>query len=452
MEREPQEVEVQGPDAVTLASSTAASADTSALAIQAIQEYVEAERGHTRRVLVWTGTVFLLVVMSVLILFVSIGIFVLRNARRASDLVADAHVKQAAYAAEVVGMTSKLGELESLSSQVSRRVERADSARVVENRIFKTDLERFSHWLIGENDREARDLSAFEIRLRRMEERLREKDRELQTVREQYDALAAAAPGRHSQDKQEARAGLDIPDASVEAMPAPSLAAAEPEPEVPMPAQEEGGGEISVMTFPNGDRYEGQFDKGMFSGWGIYYYGNGDRFEGSFRNDMKNGRGTFAYRNGDKYVGEYKDDMKEGKGVFLFHDGDKYIGDLRNDVINGKGTLVYANANKYVGDFRNGLRHGQGILTFHNGDKYTGDFVDDVRHGRGSYLFADGTKYVGDFKKGGREGEGRCLFPDGAVYVGSFQGGKKHGRGSWIYPDGKQAKGLWKDGEFVRFE
>jgi len=77
-------------------------------------------------------------------------------------------------------------------------------------------------------------------------------------------------------------------------------------------------GVISVVTFPNGDRYEGGFNKGLFSGWGVYYYHNGDRYDGEFSHDMKSGRGTFKFGNGDKYIGKFKDDMMDGYGAFSY--------------------------------------------------------------------------------------------------------------------------------------
>ncbi|ANS03892.1 serine protease [uncultured Mediterranean phage uvDeep-CGR2-AD3-C191] len=77
----------------------------------------------------------------------------------------------------------------------------------------------------------------------------------------------------------------------------------------------------------------------------------------------QNGYGTYTWPNGDKYVGEFRNGKKHGQGTATYADGDKYVGEYRNDKRTGQGTYTWPNGNKYVGEFRNGQRHGQGINT-----------------------------------------------------------------------------------------
>jgi hypothetical protein len=42
----------------------------------------------------------------------------------------------------------------------------------------------------------------------------------------------------------------------------------------------------------NGERYEGQFKEGVYSGFGKYYFKDGTRFGGNWVNDKRHGSGT----------------------------------------------------------------------------------------------------------------------------------------------------------------
>ena len=61
-------------------------------------------------------------------------------------------------------------------------------------------------------------------------------------------------------------------------------------------------------------------------------------------NDLKEGKGIMTYNNGDKYEGEYKNDLKEGKGIMIYNNGDKYEGEFKNnEIIKGKGEMIFQN-------------------------------------------------------------------------------------------------------------
>lgn len=450
-------------------------------AMELVQRYVETERYRSRRILLWISSVFLFIVLLVLIIFISIGIFVLRNSRRATEIVNDFQARTAVYASEMVGMDGRIGGLESDYSQVNDAVKDREARRAREGAVLKSDLKRFSRWVASKSTKESSALSALENRLREMEEMSAMRDGKLDLLKEQYSTLSRtgsiswtgpnvsgsppAAQGRVEDDAMDRSAEtLDetaatppaaLFDGAAVEYAAVSTAAVFPELHTDMltglPAPPEGRRrEVNVVTFANGDRYEGEFNDGLFSGWGTYYYVNGDRHEGTYRNDMKNGRGAFTYANGGKYVGDFKNGMKEGKGSFVFPNGNRYAGEFRRDMISGNGSMVYQNGNRYAGEFRNGIRHGNGRLIFSNGDVYEGAFRDDLRSGRGAYSFTDGAKYIGEFKNGIRHGEGRYIYAGGEEYIGLFRNGMKHGRGICVYPDGKRLTGVWEDDKFVK--
>ncbi len=425
-----------------------------AATMELVQRYVESERHRNRRVLVWMSTGFLFVILLLFTTFVSIGVIVLGSSRRAAEKVENMRADTEAYSLQVAGMASKIGNLENGHEQIRQTVEKRESKRAKEDEILKSDLERFSDWVVAGNEKKAKTVARLEARVKEMEEIIASKDKELREIKTMFASLPAPGGGREAKIE---KAPAPLPDAVVERL-------------ADIPAADETAGrdivgealdasavrrsgprgEMSVVKFPNGDRYEGEFRDGLLDGWGTYYYRNGDWYEGDFKNDVKHGKGTFTYRNGDKYIGDFKDDVKNGKGSFMFRDGDRYAGEFRNDVMGGKGSMLYKNGNRYVGDFRSGLKNGNGTFNFSNGDTYRGEFKNDLRNGRGIYTFSDGTKYIGEFKDGQKHGSGRYIYVGGEEYVGEFKEGKKDGKGVCVYPNGKRLNGLWKNDKFVR--
>ncbi|MBL4587700.1 MAG: hypothetical protein JKX84_11690 [Flavobacteriales bacterium] len=71
-----------------------------------------------------------------------------------------------------------------------------------------------------------------------------------------------------------------------------------------------------TFLFENGDRYKGQWKKGVENGYGVYEFANGDVYKGAWKGGLMDGRGTFTYNNGDKYIGAWKDGKMNGRGHF----------------------------------------------------------------------------------------------------------------------------------------
>jgi hypothetical protein len=464
--------------------------------MRAVQRVVEHERRRSRRVLIWTCTIFTFIVLLILVLFVSVGIFVMRHTRRTTLKVGSLQTQTAVYASAVTGFSGRIADVEAGQHDVAQGLRSTEAERERESRVLKSNLERFSRWVSTERLDEERRRTSIEDRLRTVEAAAGAREeallQELALLRRDYSNLVVSIAESAElllEEPEWEPADDDALPGSAGFQPAPSgaarMAALHGQPAAPPPldtvdgflalAGVEGRGpapppaapaapgrtgeagetpvqvgpRTSTVTFPNGDRYEGEIRDGVFEGWGVYYYADGGRYEGEFRNDFINGTGTFFYRNADVYIGEFLNEMRCGQGKLTFANGDRYVGAFRDDTMNGKGVMTYADGSKYSGDFVNGLKHGNGVFEFKNGDVYKGEFQDDARQGRGTYLFADGAKYIGEFRAGRRHGEGRYVYAGGEEYVGTFRDGRKHGMGTSIYPDGMRVSGRWEDDRFV---
>ena len=61
-----------------------------------------------------------------------------------------------------------------------------------------------------------------------------------------------------------------------------------------------------------------------------------------------------TYPNGDKYVGEYKDGGRHGQGTYTWADGKKYVGEFKDDKRHGQGTWTQADGTVIKGSWING--------------------------------------------------------------------------------------------------
>jgi hypothetical protein len=74
-----------------------------------------------------------------------------------------------------------------------------------------------------------------------------------------------------------------------------------------------------VKTWPNGDRYEGEFVADGKDGYGVYEWGKGpwegERYDGSFAGDRRQGYGIYWWPSGDVYAGPWEADQPTGPGT-----------------------------------------------------------------------------------------------------------------------------------------
>ncbi|HUI06511.1 MAG TPA: hypothetical protein VL486_05845 [Verrucomicrobiae bacterium] len=111
-------------------------------------------------------------------------------------------------------------------------------------------------------------------------------------------------------------------------------------------------------------------------------------------------QGTLTFPDGQKYVGEFKRGIKSGRGAYTWPDGQKYEGEFKDNRANGQGTGTWPDGRRYVGGYRDGKPNGQGTGTWPDGRKYIGEFRYGQPDGTGRMTYPDGTVEDGLWKQG----------------------------------------------------
>ena len=89
--------------------------------------------------------------------------------------------------------------------------------------------------------------------------------------------------------------------------------------------------DIETRYFKN---HEGNYNNGIFQGYGKMEYNNSDKYEGNFDKGFRSGFGKMTYANGDIYEGDWKCNQKHGTGKLkdnmgnIIHDG-KWVYDYK---------------------------------------------------------------------------------------------------------------------------
>lgn len=167
---------------------------------------------------------------------------------------------------------------------------------------------------------------------------------------------------------------------------------------------------------------------------------NGDNYEGETDATAVNpqgpphGRGSMTYADGARYIGTWQRGVLSGMGELRFPSSDgreKVVGEFQNGAANGKVTLTYRDGIVYVGQAKNYRRWGYGELSYPSQAKlarYVGDFEDDAPHGTGVLTWRDGSRYEGEFRSGKFHGMGKYFDSSGMLkYEGPHVEGKATG-------------------------
>eukprot|EP00347_Sterkiella_histriomuscorum_P018187 403346458 len=207
----------------------------------------------------------------------------------------------------------------------------------------------------------------------------------------------------------------------------------------------------AFVSLEDGRNYKGQWlkRKELKDGLGIMFWPDGTKYEGQFQNDYQTGYGRKLFSNGEFYIGNFQNDKANGFGVFQDLNGGKYEGNWKEDKQNGFGKEIWNNgAETYEGEFVDGKKNGKGKFSWSDGSYYEGDFVDGLFEGFGTYYFKESDKtFVGQFKDGKIDGEGEMKWANGSEYWGQFKDGKEDGEGTYRYPNGNLYIGKFKDGK-----
>ncbi|HOY39295.1 MAG TPA: hypothetical protein PLK75_08345 [Bacteroidales bacterium] len=201
-----------------------------------------------------------------------------------------------------------------------------------------------------------------------------------------------------------------------------------------------------VMNYANGDVYTGEWLDNRRNGFGLHKYNKSNQtFEGNWIDDqIANGLGTYTWPDGQKYVGEFNNGTFDGQGIRTYSDGSTYEGTWKKGIREGNGTMIYANGDKYVGDWKSDMRNGFGVHSYNQSKQiYEGNWVDDYVTGQGTYTWPDGQKYVGEFSKGVAHGKGKRTYADGSSYDGNWEKDTREGKGTMIYANRDKYEGDW---------
>lgn len=432
-----------------------------ATAFSDLRDELTLERARQRRVMAWFVTLFAMVMLIAVALVLMAGITVLRQAGQVLASVDEMRDFVAVNTAQIGAMTNRFADIERVQLSLATRLNALQTSQEQAIERLGTDVRRQARWTESKEADDERDKRSLNDRLLKMGEDMAQTAAVLETVRRSLDQFVSAegvvvVPA--GADAGQGEAGEAAADSTGASSLLDTFSAADIDTlfetlqaDVALPVRDKTvPTTISVVSFPNGDRYEGEFRNGLMHGWGVYVSKLGDRYEGMFENDLRNGPGTQTTTSGDRYTGMFVSGIRHGLGSQTQSDGSRYAGDFRNDMINGRGVMYYPDGSKYAGDFMNGRKHGKGVIRFPNGDVYEGEFRADLRTGKGEYRFADGSHYAGDFVDGVRHGQGHYHAADGAQYIGPFVNGHMHGEGVRVYPGGQRVKGLWREGEHVR--
>ena len=80
----------------------------------------------------------------------------------------------------------------------------------------------------------------------------------------------------------------------------------------------------------DGSRVSGRFDRDMLLS-GVMTWPDGDTYEGEFRDVKMDGLGVYTFADQRRYRGQFKADLKHGFGSSLVDDGYQFDGEYRSD-------------------------------------------------------------------------------------------------------------------------
>ncbi len=142
------------------------------------------------------------------------------------------------------------------------------------------------------------------------------------------------------------------------------------------------------------------YQNGKLNSWGLLFWPNGNRYEGEFNDGLAHGQGVVTWANGSRYEGEWRNDKRHGYGVITWASGNRFEGELRKGKRYGHWVFTWKNGERYEGEYSEGKRHGQGVLTMNNGERYEGEWRGGKPHGAGNIVSADGSVNTGVWNQG----------------------------------------------------
>ncbi|CAI5484378.1 unnamed protein product [Closterium sp. Yama58-4] len=207
-----------------------------------------------------------------------------------------------------------------------------------------------------------------------------------------------------------------------------------------LPANLREGAAVTRKSFPNGDKYVGEWAGGAPHGTGRYSWVDGSVYEGEWDRGRKHGQGWFELPDGTRYEGEWKDGALQGVGSHWAPDGAFYTGNWAAGVKHGLGRKHYTNGDVYEGFWSRGVPDGPGRYKWSNGNEYFGEWEGGKMSGYGTLSWANGDSYEGEWEEGLEHGAGTFKWADGSCFEGTWSRGLKDGKGLF-FPSGYEEGG-----------
>lgn len=108
---------------------------------------------------------------------------------------------------------------------------------------------------------------------------------------------------------------------------------------------------------------------GKKEGYGTFTWPDGRKYEGQWENDKMHGFGTFVWISGSKYSGNYVEGKRVGAGFLQYWDGRTYEGEYLNGSLNGYGVEINPKGLKWAGMWLKGIKN-----------QLTGNFVQTSKY------------------------------------------------------------------------
>ncbi|AVK75186.1 Morn repeat domain containing protein [Pandoravirus quercus] len=194
----------------------------------------------------------------------------------------------------------------------------------------------------------------------------------------------------------------------------------------------------------DGTRVESHWDSGVRRDHVVITYADGNRYEGKAIACMPHGKGTKTLANGEQHQGAWEWGVPHGEGTTRWPNGDLCVGRWYSGKLHA-GAYIWPDGQRYDGEFTDGRLHGRGSCTYVDGSHYDGEWVRGEKHGHGVMTYAGGHKYEGTWAHNQRDGHGIYTWTDGGVYEGHYCRNRRQGRGTRTYADGSFIAGVWDD-------
>ncbi|KAI5633946.1 hypothetical protein NE865_13312 [Phthorimaea operculella] len=212
----------------------------------------------------------------------------------------------------------------------------------------------------------------------------------------------------------------------------------------------------------------GELDPMQISWWSqpdekaVITFKNGNVYEGDISMKTMNGEGRFQWADGTVYLGQFKDNEIVGKGTITWKDDCWYAGEFLGNLRHGTGLYVDSRRQRhYTGQWHCATKHGRGQITYKRGSSYKGDWFFNVRHGFGTREYCPKSVYEGEWDFDVREGQGTMIWPNHDYYKGEWRNGVMSGYGLYIWglcynnsmslPSTCAYRGCWSRGKRTGF-